>query len=1076
MMALKRFAAVEHFVEGEGTLTAAGADGTGGGYLTLTFFPAPGDARLFVRIDTLLTSTPPGAPGKPHRPDVLVTPGLAQTAPALATPGSGISGGNAHGSSDAIAAPVPRTAAATARMRPQIPRPHIPLSPGDVISDSDDDDKPDLPPPPPPPDRAHFEIGRRGGTQHALEVDGQLGYFRVPGLFGSTEPFDDAQGNVMTPGPASGPVAVAAAASVDGVVTAAGAPSAGAAPPAEAWECRVINISQRDIKVFARVFFTARRTVTISRIPIDRFTSVFEGALRGITPQVSVSQGNIVVGLPQEIAEEFDIASHPVPIDEVEAKEASVSIAPVNFRVIRTDRMYREPFTEMKRALGAVASIPGNFVDVMVAAALNEIYVDLLGQATSLIKPKGSVVNQSMLAALVEQLFEALGIPKTAALPNTVGFVTHGDDVALRVALTVDRLSLKGEAAIAAFQLLIDRLSASLDVRIGNLRRFVEHAQSSLPPDDPNAERHRNEWVTATDLTFASRFTFAVENLDADVDLGSGLIAEIGEAFVNWVIDRFEWLFEDEFEETVRNTVRSFLADNAKDIAVKVRHTVLELANRGHELHNLSRDGRDIIIEHYDPFDTPPERHWRPLRPRKPITVPIDGPMPEDADARLQTIDHIVVVMMENRSFDHMLGWLSHPSQFSDLLRRDIDGLTGRETVPLGGDVTGTPKTPGFKPQKEMRPDPDHSFDGVALQIGDGAMGGFIASYRQRLADAPEMLKPLPLEDERRIIECQSASDVPVYDYIAREYCVLDRWFASFPGPTFVNRMCEMAGLTTSQTNTGLAPDLGYLASLTFFDLLSAARVPWRVYEGDVSFLRTFDRYRLDFDRIRPLDAFLDERDEALAPVTFVDPNVTGMPSADHAEDDHPATDVQWGQLFLQKVIDRLQRSVSWNKTMLIITYDEHGGFYDHVAPPGTASFEASNPTVSKDLPRVHPEQGKYGVRVPALIVSPHVKRMSIGHRIYDHTTIARTILQRFAPNQIGYMPERVRAARHLGEVLQTELRADKPPPPRVQQPNRLRVRMNRFLDHVDLARLRPDAEDARVLLARIGIPTRTLN
>jgi len=637
--------------------------------------------------------------------------------------------------------------------------------------------------------------------------------------------------------------------------------------------------------------------------------------------------------------------------------------------------------------------------------------------------------------------------------------------------LTVDRLSLKGEAAIASFQLLIDNLTASLDVQIGNQRRFVKHPTLPLPPDDPNADRHHGEWTTTTDLTFTSRFMFAVKDLDADVNVP--VLGRTANFFLNWVIDELEWLFEDKFEETVRDTVREFLATNSNDIATKVRQTLLELAEREHELHTVSRDGRDLIIEHYDAFDTPPRpASLRPPRSPRPLAVPIDGPMPDHADARLATVDHIVVVMMENRSFDHMLGWLSHPVHFSGILRHDINGLTGKERVPLGGSVGGTPKTPSFNPQKEMRPDPDHSFTTTAQQIGDGSMDGFIPAYRQRIKDAPEILD-FRLEDERRIVECQTAKEVPVYDYIAREYCVLDRWFASFPGPTFVNRMCEIAGLTTSETNTGLRPDLGYLSSLTFFELLDKARVPWRVYEGDVSFLRTFDRYRLEFDKIRPLKEFLDGGDAGLGPVTFLDPNVTGMPSADHAEDDHPATDVQWGQLFLQKVIERLQASVSWKKTMLIITYDEHGGFYDHLAPPGTARFHRANPDVSEDIPRVHEKEGKYGVRVPALVVSPHVKRMSVGHHIYDHTTIARTILQRFAPNQVGFMPERVRRARHLGELLQTKPRLDKPKPPRVPPPNPVRVRVNKFLPNVDLARLKPDPEDARVFLARIGAPSR---
>jgi len=106
---------------------------------------------------------------------------------------------------------------------------------------------------------------------------------------------------------------------------------------------------------------------------------------------------------------------------------------------------------------------------------------------------------------------------------------------------------------------------------------------------------------------------------------------------------------------------------------------------------------------------------------------------------------------------------------------------------------------------------------------------------------------------------------------------------------------------------------------------INRGRVPWVVYESDVSFLRTFNRYRAEFDRIRPISEFFGSS-ATLPPVTFIDPNLTGMPSQDHAADDHPATDVRWGQAFLENVLDRLRRPDQvWAKTMLIITYDEHG-------------------------------------------------------------------------------------------------------------------------------------------------------
>jgi phospholipase C len=251
---------------------------------------------------------------------------------------------------------------------------------------------------------------------------------------------------------------------------------------------------------------------------------------------------------------------------------------------------------------------------------------------------------------------------------------------------------------------------------------------------------------------------------------------------VNLLLDAFDWLLTQEFEQMVRDTVRDFLATNLSAIAAKIQATLVQLANREHVLHAIYLDGPDLVIEHYDQS----ERIVPELRPQLtagPLGVPIDGPLPSDADDRLQNIEHIVVVVMENRSFDHMLGWLSHPDQYAGIRRTDIDGLTGHERIPLGGNVTGTAVPAGFAPELEWRPDPDHSRDATALQIGDGAMDGFIPAYRKRLTESDEIVKSGVLDDETRIVNGQTSATVPIYAFIAEQFCVLDRWFASFLDP-----------------------------------------------------------------------------------------------------------------------------------------------------------------------------------------------------------------------------------------------------------------------------------------------------
>jgi hypothetical protein len=774
-MVLKRVAPVEHFVESEGTLTAARANGTGGGSLTLTFFPAPGEAMAWIdRIDDLLTETPPDAPEDPGLPG---QPDVANGDRVVVVAGAG---------------------AALFLQRPPVPRPRLSLGPGDLVGT--DDDRPELPPQP-PPERVRLEVGPRGGAKR--ELDRFPGMFTVPGGFGSTEPFEADEGSAVGPD------------DVGNLGRGALVGRGGAAAVAEeqAWECRIVNVSPHNIKVFARVRFIVRRTVTVTRIPLDRLTAVFQGALRGITPVISASDGDLVVGLPQEIADEFGVEAKTIDLEIAEAREASVDIVPVEFSIIRTEAMYRDAFAAVVDALAnLIFDIDEDFVDSMVDAALNGSGVDLLGKATGLVRarPLGGPYHPVDVGRAVRGVFDELDIPvRTTGPPSSSVIVRHGNDLALRVKLTADRLRLGAEAAIAAFQILIDHLTASLDLHIGTQRFFSPHPQSMLPDDDPNQIRHDGEFTTSTRLTWTWRFMFSATGLDADVDLGDGFWAGVAEDVVNWAIDTFGWMFEDDFQAEVRSTVRDFLAANSESLAARVRGTLLQIADRGHELHRVLRDRGDLIIEHFDPIASGPVGVRPPLRSHQ-LTVPIDGAMPADADERLAAIDHIVVVVMENRSFDHMLGWLSHPYQHSGLRRRDIDGLTGAERIPLGGVVEGEPAVPGFDPQLEWRPDPDHSTGATAMQIGDGAMDGFIPSYRKRLAEAPEVIR-VQLEDERRIVHGQRAATVPIYEYLAEEFCVLDRWFASFPGPTFVNRMCEKAGLTTSLTNTGLLPDLGYL-------------------------------------------------------------------------------------------------------------------------------------------------------------------------------------------------------------------------------------------------------------------------
>jgi phospholipase C len=440
----------------------------------------------------------------------------------------------------------------------------------------------------------------------------------------------------------------------------------------------------------------------------------------------------------------------------------------------------------------------------------------------------------------------------------------------------------------------------------------------------------------------------------------------------------------------------------------------------------------------------------------------------QDADDvnALRTLKHIVVVMMENRSFDHMLGYLSLEGM------QEVDGLTGTEfNLDADGDVIAVHAfdaeankviRPGEALQKRL--DPDHSPKGVQIQLGPGYTnggppnGGFVKSFIESRKAADNVTKDLwsvPMG-------YYTSKDLPVYDHLARQYCVCDQWHASIPGDTWPNRLYATTGRKGEKvTADGLwkaitdEPPLRRLRSMPLYDVPAFVRQlgpkQWRWYSHDPGTLRLVDsRYRDMANPMRENFAFFDRRkidfltkrleapivsgasflDDAargtLPQVSWIDPNFVDLSVLEtNSNDDHPPSDIRAGQGFVFDVYDALLHSPHWQDTMLVVTYDEHGGFYDHVTPP---ALPAQDPA--------RPEFTTYGVRVPALIVGPRVPRQVLkapaaaaadgAH--FDHTALIKTILLAFARDPaaaLAKMPLRVQRAPHLGGLVLDEARDD---------------------------------------------------
>ena len=377
---------------------------------------------------------------------------------------------------------------------------------------------------------------------------------------------------------------------------------------------------------------------------------------------------------------------------------------------------------------------------------------------------------------------------------------------------------------------------------------------------------------------------------------------------------------------------------------------------------------------------------------------------------RLGEIKHIVVLMMENRSFDHMLGYLKTSGM------PEVNGLTGTETNP---DPAGQEQQVFEWPQGEtvFHPaidetgkilDPCHGKQCVAEQLADGNRGfikNFLATRRNKKGE------PIALPPEYHAFPMghYGAQHLPAYDFLARNFCVCDAWHSSVPGDTWPNRLFALAGLEKDRAAESLlerlAEDVRHLIPVLkeapIFDVPAFPRElgdgQWRWYSQDPATLRE---------------------------VSWIDPNFIDLkvlhPSSD---DDHPPSDIRAGQALALEVYEALRNSRDWEDTLFVIVYDEHGGFYDHMVPPAVGFDDGSG-------------YSTYGVRVPALVIGPRVQR-TVCHDLFDHTSLINTILTRFAPDPeqaIARMGPRVRHARHLGGLLEPQARADIPEPDQPRQ------------------------------------------
>ncbi|MGA7871541.1 MAG: alkaline phosphatase family protein [Candidatus Binatus sp.] len=384
--------------------------------------------------------------------------------------------------------------------------------------------------------------------------------------------------------------------------------------------------------------------------------------------------------------------------------------------------------------------------------------------------------------------------------------------------------------------------------------------------------------------------------------------------------------------------------------------------------------------------------------------------MPTDL-AQIQTV---IILLMENRSFDHMLGYLRLPACGGNI---NVDGVRDDQAWlnAVANKWQGFLYQPG--PLLEPRiPDPPHERPDIATQLGQvGANGfpldGFIASA----------------SGDSEVMRYQTPDKIPILDFFARNFRICDHWFSPLPASTQPNRLMAMAGYSLIDGNVPVLPN-----HVLVYDWLNAHSVSWRVYhQGFFPFFSIMPRWLPEIatsDKFREFDRFATdmelESDDTFPQVIFVEPIYTDAPHAEaEGTDDHSPSSVTGGQRLMLDVYSALLRSRHWNNSILIVTYDEHGGFFDHVQP----------------LPvETTPPAGQYapfpttGVRVPAVIVSPFVSAGSVCNANFDHTSILKFLGQKFGMGG-GYSPEVDRHALvgSVADILDSAApQPDRPAPP----------------------------------------------
>jgi len=424
----------------------------------------------------------------------------------------------------------------------------------------------------------------------------------------------------------------------------------------------------------------------------------------------------------------------------------------------------------------------------------------------------------------------------------------------------------------------------------------------------------------------------------------------------------------------------------------------------------------------------------------------------------LSKIEHIVVLMLENRSFDNLLGWLYDPGNDApfNVVPLDFEGLYERNLWNLGSGGHVVPAGKSYD-ARSPQPNPGEPFEDVYSQVydvpkvdfkslrdnppGPPNMQGFIRNYAAQ--------KSAPL-DPAKIMESLTPKTVPVLSSLAHHYALCDHWFASIPTQTFCNRSFVHAGTSSGYVNNGGNGLCFVNDTLTIFDLLESGGKTWNVFCGGwllQSFTLLTQKPMWKYALTQHFAHFKDflvaaNKKGGLPNYSFIEPiyfdSIVWGPENDMHPECNPyqfygPSNLHRGEALIRTIYDAVRDSPDWESTLLIILFDEHGGCYDHVPPPSTGQCDVAIAPDDRLIQAGQPggvgfKFDRLGPRVPAIIVSAYTPPQTRLHDVFEHTSILSTVVNCFG------LPERKLGARQaialdVGDALTLpRARNDRPP------------------------------------------------